>query len=90
MFLIVFGTKHKYKKDPNAEWNEFCSKCMRYTKFNVVMHKEYFSLFLIPIFPIRSKGKLLLECSECHSRYGMTPQSLAKYAEFTKQIINHE
>lgn len=65
--LFIFGTTIKYILHPdNLELTHICPNCTH--TMRVCNAKEYFSLFFIPIFPIRTIATVY-HCNTCKADY---------------------
>ena len=79
--FIIWGTRPLTKNFGTTSQALTCRHCNNTSYFNIVSHKIWFTLYLIPIFPIEIERKI--ECPICE--YGYT----VKKDQF-KEILKEE
>ena len=78
--LILFGTTEKTKVMTEIETNELCMNCNNEVKHGIIRKRTYFTLFFIPVIPIRTRYSII--CPAC------TFERKIKKAE-AKAFCNH-
>ncbi|RRJ87420.1 zinc-ribbon domain-containing protein [Paenimyroides tangerinum] len=82
--LIIFGTKNVRKTIKRGNFN--CPRCNTQRIINLNQNKNYFSLFSIPVIPLRNNGDTLC-CNVCKTEY--IPNSIldeTQYIASTRDI----
>ena len=64
--IFIFGTDTKSKQQ--GEGRFFCPQCSGQRNYRLFHVKEYFSLFFIPVLPMRSLDSYV-ECDECLTKF---------------------
>ena len=69
MLLILFGTKDRRKVEGAGKFG--CPKCGVERGYEVIVLREWFTLFFVPIFPTANdEGRdYFVECATCKSTY---------------------
>jgi hypothetical protein len=69
MLLILFGTKDRRRVEGKGQF--ICPKCGVERDYEVVSHREWFTVFFIPILPTANdEGRdHFVECRTCKSTY---------------------
>jgi hypothetical protein len=76
MFLM-WGNKWKYKPmEHGLRMTKLCPECQRNRSFVEVIPAQYFTLYTIPIFEMKTK-RSVLECSVCHTHIYIDPRERA-------------
>jgi hypothetical protein len=72
--LIFFGTKTIKKKVRNGLRRQiYCSRCRCMQELQEFRRVRYFTLYFVPIFPIK-KGESVLTCPVCDESYVVLPE----------------
>lgn len=64
--MIVFGTRNRKKSLSMGTFH--CPRCNAQRPYERVQYKQWFTLYFIPIFPLREIGEFV-ECSTCHTAF---------------------
>ncbi|MEP7288690.1 MAG: zinc-ribbon domain-containing protein [Chloroflexota bacterium] len=64
--MIIFGSRNRTVKKAAGEF--FCPKCRAVRLYQLKKVAQYFTLYFIPIFPIKQLGEYV-ECEFCKTTY---------------------
>ena len=54
-FILFFGTRSIVKNEPQAPVRTRCPKCEQEADLIAKSHRQWFTLFFVPVFPISGK-----------------------------------
>lgn len=60
--VVIWGSRNRFKKVGSGEF--YCPKCQTKRYYERKVAKTYFTLYFIPLFPIRDLGEFV-ECQTC-------------------------
>ncbi|HEY8667683.1 MAG TPA: zinc-ribbon domain-containing protein [Tepidisphaeraceae bacterium] len=73
--FIIFGTRPMFTNDSAPPVQALCPSCRQQTTMIARSHRNWFTLYFIPVFPISGKSSFT-ECSSCHARFQVTLDQL--------------
>lgn len=75
--FIFYGTKSKSKVLTTLNPSEQCMNCLNTVNHAVVRDRTYFTLFFIPLFPIRTRYTVV--CPSCSFARKITGKQAREY-----------
>ena len=74
-FILFFGTRSIVRNEPTPPLVTRCPKCEQDVKMIAKSHRQWFTLFFLPIFPI--SGRMTFsQCSNCGTQFRVPPERL--------------
>lgn len=64
--FILFGTKTRFKTLSTGQF--YCPQCRARQTYALRLARDYFTLYFIPIFPIKSRGEVVT-CQTCSTNF---------------------
>ncbi len=74
-FILLFGTRSIVKNEPQPPVRTRCPKCEQEADLIAKSHRQWFTLFFIPVFPISGK-MTFCQCANCGTTFRVTPERL--------------
>jgi|GEM_PF-935710 tetratricopeptide (TPR) repeat protein len=82
-FFFLFGTRNMVGND-GAAAAAVCPRCGQQAMFQPKSFRTWFTLFLVPLFPISGKHTFS-ECAHCRGRFRLSPQELSQRVAASQQ-----
>ncbi len=74
-FILFFGTRSIVKDEPTPPVRTRCPKCEQEADLIGRSHRQWFTLFFIPVFPISGKTTFS-QCANCSTTFRVAPERL--------------
>jgi tetratricopeptide (TPR) repeat protein len=79
-FILFFGTRSIVKNEPTPPVRTRCPKCEQEADLIAKSHRQWFTIFFIPVFPI--SGKMTFsQCSNCGTTFRVDPSRLKSHLD---------
>lgn len=77
-FIVLFGTRRLTRTDSSAQPVEaVCPNCRQQTTLIGKSYRQWFTLFLIPVFPMGTRQRIT-QCSKCNAQFRLPVDQMAR------------
>lgn len=74
-FILFFGTRSIVRNEPDKPVRTRCPKCEQEADMLAKSHRQWFTMFFLPVFPISGKMRFS-QCANCGTTFRVAPERL--------------